>query len=496
MPQTGQSSVSFSGSRTASARLSSAATLVARVASVFAASSCLRWATRRARRPRGSARRPAARGRRAGAGSRCRRCSRERPRAAARSRPGPASSRRRRRRRARRARRRGPAGRPALARRLTSLRWLSRLSRVAVSWPHQLVDVGEAEHRRQRLVERGERVEHRRQLGVGEERPERGQRAVPAVRGEHRGGGRAAAHVVVGRALGPLLRERAVSLEPSIASSAESRVGPSWCRHCQVSVHAFGRFSQRFSSAGHQQLEAFGERRLAAAVAADDDGQARAGLERQRRGRADPAEALDGDRAQPHRRRGARRRARARVARELDHVLGLGVELARFRRSSSRVRRTGSIGGRDRRTRSSRRGRAARGARSAASAAAGTPAGRRPQPHARRERAVERARAPSASRSAVSSRGHPRATEAGHRQRLGGRDPDAADTAARQRDRKLCTIGSPSNRAAKSVSGISRVNAISKATVPISPPRGRGQPRLDGKPPRRTNARYPSCLSR
>ena len=38
------------------------------------------------------------------------------------------------------------------------------------------------EHRRQRLVQRRERVEHRRQLGVGQERAERRQVAVPAVR--------------------------------------------------------------------------------------------------------------------------------------------------------------------------------------------------------------------------------------------------------------------------------------------------------------------------
>ena len=192
----------------------------------------------------------------------------------------------------------------------------------------QLVDVGEAEHRRQRLVERGQRVEHRRQLGVGEERAEARQVALPAMLGERGGRGRAARRVVERHAVRPLLLER-----HGRARALQHELGRDPRR--AFVVQALPRLRPRLRSllpplqaAGHQQLQALGERGLAAAVAADDDGQARARLERQRRRRADPAEALDGHRAQPHGRGRPVARRFTGVAGDLDHAPGLGLQLA------------------------------------------------------------------------------------------------------------------------------------------------------------------------
>ena len=229
------------------------------------------------------------------------------------------------------------------------------------------------------------------------------------MRGEHRGGRRAAARVVERRAVRPFLRERHLSPEPSTPARRASWVGPSWCRHCHVSVHAFGRFSQRFRRPVISSSRPFGERRLAAAVAADDDRQARARLERQRRGRADPAEALDGDRRQPDRRRRVRGRGATRLAGDLDHPLGLGVELPRLQALEQQGAqdgihaRTGSRSG-VRWRRSSCRRRAQRGdvavggrarARTATAASAARPRTRSPPPRCRaagRDRLVDRVR--------------------------------------------------------------------------------------------------------
>ena len=350
MPQTGQSSASRSGSRTASARRSSAAMFVARVGVGLPRRPCGR-ARRRAApgTPRGSPRRSAARGPRAGAAARCRRCrsgaSRRSSASASRSglrAPSAAAT------SAARSSSGSSAATSASSRRvdLLALR-CRRSSRVSPSCFASSSTSREAEHRRERVVERGERVEHRRQLGVGEERAERGQRrgSQPCSASTAAAPARPA-RVVVGDAVGPLLRERDGS-PASLRARAPpaSRVGP-------VVVQALPRLRPRLRAllpalqrAGHQQLEPLRERRLAAAVAADDDGQAGARLELQRRGRADPAEALDGDRAQPHRRRGgAARGRRAGVApRPRSRASPRSSRSLALSRSSSRVRRTGSI---------------------------------------------------------------------------------------------------------------------------------------------------------
>jgi hypothetical protein len=189
------------------------------------------------------------------------------------------------------------------------------------------VQVAQAQDGRERVVERGQRVEHRRQLGVGQERPERGQVAVPAVLVEDLRGGGAAARVPVRHAVRPLLRERdrRAAFELELRGDAR-RPGV---------MQALPRLAPRLRAllpalerAGHQQLQALRERGLAGAVAAHHDGQAGSRLQLERRRPPDPAEPLDRDLLQPHRRRALRGRRRRRgVRRELDHPLGLVVEV-------------------------------------------------------------------------------------------------------------------------------------------------------------------------
>lgn len=69
----------------------------------------------------------------------------------------------------------------------------------------QLVDCLESEDRRERGVERGELVEHRRELGVREERAEAHQGLVPSALAEHLGRGGASGRVGVGGAAFPRL---------------------------------------------------------------------------------------------------------------------------------------------------------------------------------------------------------------------------------------------------------------------------------------------------
>ena len=206
----------------------------------------------------------------------------------------------------------------------------------------QLVDVGQPEHRGQCLVQGRQRVEHRRQLGVRQERPEARQVAVPAVLRQHRRGTGAAARVVVRRAVRPLLRER------DLATALQHQLGRDPRR--ALVVQALPGLRPRLRALlpalqppGHQQLEALGERRLAGPVATDDDRQPGRGLQGQRGRRPDPAEARDGHRTQPN---GRRRPVAGRLP--ASHATSITCFASPSRseaasRSSSSVRRTGSI---------------------------------------------------------------------------------------------------------------------------------------------------------
>ena len=284
----------------------------------------------RLERRRGSRRRTARRARRAAAAAPCPRRTRARRAAARRARPGPACA-------APSTPATSAARSSSGSSRATSASLLDgdRLALVVVGQPRlaeslrELVDVGQPEHRRQRVVERRQRVEHRRQLGVGEERAKRRQVAVPAVRGEHRGGRGAAARVPVAGAVRPLLGQRDGLAR---ALQHELRRQP---RRARV-MQALPRLGPRLRAllpalqrAGHQQLEPLRERRLAAAVAADHDGQPRAAA---RAPASRPARSRGSPRRSPSAATPAARVAvalGAGVHGQLDHAPRLGVEVTR-----------------------------------------------------------------------------------------------------------------------------------------------------------------------
>jgi hypothetical protein len=166
----------------------------------------------------------------------------------------------------------------------------------------RLHQVFEAEDAGEGVVElRGAFVEKRAQLVVGEERPVGLDRCFPAegvecrlrLAGDLDGGLR----LVERRALSPLAPERArglLALDEQLGLDVRLRV----MEVAPAFAPDFGALGPAEGVAGHEQLEGLGEAGLAGAVAADDEGEAGAGLYGQGGRRADATEAFDGDGAE------------------------------------------------------------------------------------------------------------------------------------------------------------------------------------------------------
>ena len=195
-------------------------------------------------------------------------------------------------------RRHGQRGGARLTRGDAGLTLLARVGQARLHH-HELL---EPEHRAERVVERrGPVLQQRAQLVVGEERPERAERARPAERVERLrlaalglGGDHAGAQVRV-RAPRARGHERPLALDQQLRGDRR-RLGL-----MQVAPAQLPRLGAPFpaqAGAGEQHLRAFGEARLAGAVAPDHQREAGAGMEGQGGGGADAAEAGDGDGAE------------------------------------------------------------------------------------------------------------------------------------------------------------------------------------------------------